>query len=50
MNEIIINGIALAIKEYDDQKLKPIFDSIVKKLEAKYVQSNNVQLGLVEIP
>lgn len=34
----------------DDQKLKPIFDSIVKKLEARYIQGDNVQLGLVEIP
>lgn len=33
----------------DDQKLKPIFDGIVKKLEAKYIQGDNVQLGLVEI-
>lgn len=34
----------------DDQKLKPIFDGIVKKFEAKYIQGDNVQLRLVEIP
>ncbi|MDE6020302.1 MAG: hypothetical protein K2H01_04780 [Ruminococcus sp.] len=32
------------------QKTKPVFDGIVKKLEAKYIQGDNVQLGLVEIP
>lgn len=33
----------------DDPKLRVIFDGIVKKFEAKYIQGDNVQMGLVEI-
>ncbi len=33
----------------DDPKLRVIFDGIVKKFEAKYIQGDNVQMGLVEM-
>lgn len=32
----------------DDPKLRIAFDSIVKKLEAKYIQGDNVQMGMLE--
>lgn len=32
----------------DDPKLRVIFDGIVKKFEAKYIQGDNVQMGLLE--
>lgn len=32
----------------DDPKLRVIFDGIVKKFEAKYIQGDNVQMGMLE--